>query len=66
MAEKKKMPAAAEPVRKENRFLKEQLIASERFREKKDILNALLADGMEYTASEAEGLIEKYMKGKVK
>lgn len=55
-----------EPAKKENDFTKEQLLASERFRERKDILNALLAEGERYTISGAEQMIENYRKGKVK
>ena len=66
MAEKKKTPDGAEPAKKENKFSKEQLTGSERFRDRKDVLNALLKEDREYTISEAEQLIEKYMKGKVK
>lgn len=66
MEEKKKTLEGAKPTKKENRFLKEQLTGSERFRDRKDVLNALLEEDREYTISEAEQLIEKYMKGKVK
>ena len=66
MAKKKKTPDGAEPAKKENRFLKEQLTGSERFRDRKDVLNALLEEDQKYTIGEAERLIEKYMKGKVK
>lgn len=55
-----------EPAKKENDFTKEQLLASERFRERKDILDALLTEGERYTISGAEQMIENYMKGKVK
>ena len=47
-------------------FTKEVLVNSKRFYNKKDIVSALLKDGVEYTISEVEGMIEKYMKGKVK
>ena len=67
MAEKKKTPAtapaAAEKV--ENRFSKAQRVASGRFRERKDILEALLDDGDLYTVRAVEGMIESYMKGEV-
>ncbi len=68
MAEKKKISetVAASTGRVENKFSKEQLIASERFRERRDILEALLADGERYTVNAVEEKIERYMKGKVK
>ena len=50
----------------ESKFLKEQLLASEKFAGKRDILNAILADGEFYTINETETVIEKYMKGGVK
>lgn len=53
-------------VKAESGFTKEQLIASERFRGRKDIINALLAPDKRYTAETAEKMIDTYMKGKVK
>lgn len=53
--------AAKEPV-----FTKIALVNSKRFRNERDIVSALLEDGVEYTVSEVEAMIAKYMKGKVK
>lgn len=68
MAGKKKdsetVPQSAE--RAEIRFSKEQLLAAKRFRDKKDLVNALLEDGELYTMKSVEEKIEKYKKGKVK
>ena len=50
----------------EPKFTKEILVNSKRFHNKQDIVSALLKDGVEYTVSDVEGMIEKYMKGKVK
>lgn len=47
-------------------FTKEQLLSSERFRNKRDLLNALLRENKLYAVSQAEEMIEIYMKGKVK
>lgn len=67
MAEKKKTPEAAANIGKaENKFSKEQLIASSRFRDRRDILEALLETGELYTVKAVEEKIESYMKGKVK
>lgn len=68
MAGKKKTPEADQAVtgKVENKFSKEQLIASERFRERRDILEALLTDGELYTVNAVEEKIERYMKGKVR
>ncbi len=50
----------------DNKFSKEQLLMSERFRDRRDIADALLDDGMLYTVKDVEQRIENYMKGKVK
>lgn len=51
---------------KENKFSKEQLLLSEHFKERKDLIDALLFYGELYTIKEAEEKVEQYMKGKVK
>ena len=53
-------------VQNDGAFTKEQLLSSERFRNKRDLLNALLQKNKLYAVSEAEEMIEIYMKGKVK
>ena len=62
MTNKKTAASAA----KEPKFAKEALVNSKRFRNERDIVSALLKDGVEYTVSEVEGMITEYMKGKVK
>lgn len=59
-------PAAIEPEKIEKLFSKEQLLAAERFQERKDIVNALLSPDKQYTVEAVEQMIEKYMKGQVK
>lgn len=59
-------PAATEPEKIEKLFSKEQLLAAERFQERKDIVNALLSPDKQYTVEAVEQKIEKYMKGQVK
>lgn len=59
-------PAATEPEKIEKLFSKEQLLAAERFQERKDIVNALLSPDKQYTVEVVEQMIEKYMKGQVK
>lgn len=54
------VPAAGKTV-----YTKKQLAASERFGGQKDLINALLAGDVSYTAEEAEKIIEKYLKGSV-
>lgn len=49
-----------------NVFTKEQILTSVRFRERRDIVDALLVTEEQYTMAEVEERIEKYRKGKVK
>ncbi len=68
MAEKKKASEAemANTEKVENKFSKVQLAVSERFQDRRDILEALLDDGELYTVKAVEEKVESYMKGKVK
>lgn len=50
----------------ESVFSKEQLLASERFKGRRDIAAAILSDNKKYTVSAVEQAVEKYMKGQVK
>lgn len=45
---------------------KAQLLASQKYANRQDILNALLEDGKTYTTEQVDALIEKFMKGQVK
>ncbi len=47
-------------------FSKEQLLRSERFRERRDILSAVLCENEKYSVERAEQEIDKFLKGKVK
>lgn len=47
------------------KFSKEQLAGSARYAARRDMLNALLDDGKEYTIQEADAAIAGYMEGKV-
>lgn len=60
----KKKPAVS--AVKEAKFTKEVLVNSKRFRNERDLVSALLKDDVEYTISEVDIMIQKYMKGKVK
>lgn len=62
----KKTDKAGEPEKGGCLFSKEQLLAAERFRGRQDILNALLAEGGQYTVVDVEQRISDYMKGRVK
>lgn len=48
------------------KYTKEQLIGSERYMCRRDLLGAILKDGKSYTLEEVETLLQNYMKGKVK
>ena len=49
-----------------NTFTKEQLLNSKEFKNRKDVLMALIADDEVITKEEAAKRITKFMKGKVK
>ena len=44
----------------------DQLAASKRYANRRDLIRALLDSGKRYTLDEADRLIESYMKGQVK
>lgn len=46
-------------------YSKGQLMAAERFRGRRDVVDALLSPDGEYTAEAVEEMIGEYMKGKV-
>lgn len=47
-------------------FTRDQLAASKRYRARRDLVLALLEEGKIYTLAEADALLEKYEKGRVK
>jgi hypothetical protein len=47
------------------RHTKEQLRASQRYADRRDIISALLEDGKTYTLAEVDRLIDSYLKGTV-
>lgn len=57
---KQKKATTPEPV-----FSKEQLLASNRFQDRRDLLEALLDEKKTYTMKAVEETITNYMKGKV-
>ncbi len=48
------------------RYTKDQLIHSERYRNHRDLLSALLDDGNLYSITETEKIMDQFMKGRVK
>ncbi len=51
--------------KKEATFTKQQLAASVRYRDQRDLVAALLEDGRAYSLGEVDALLEKYKKGQV-
>lgn len=49
----------------EDKFSKEQIVKSKRFRNNIDLLNAILKENKQYTLKEVEEIIKNFMKGKV-
>lgn len=63
MDSEKKTKTEKTEVRK---FTKEQLLASKRFSDRKDLINALLLENKKYSIEEADKKITEFLKGKVK
>lgn len=59
-----KATAAAKPAAPTHS--KEQLLRSQRYAKRRDLLGALLEDGKWYTLEEVDTAIENFMKGRVK
>lgn len=53
-------------VKQETLFTKEQILASKRYENRKDVCNAIIPDDFKGTIEQADSLINKFMKGKVK
>ncbi len=62
----KKKNNVSEEISKEKSYSLSQLLGSERFRNRRDLLKALLSNKKRYSISEVEQEIEKFMKGRVK
>ena len=67
MSEKKKAAKPAE-AKKANAavYTREKLLTFEKYANWRDLLSALLVDGETYTVDQVDGLIAKFMKGKVR
>ncbi|MCH5186831.1 MAG: hypothetical protein J1F63_00405 [Oscillospiraceae bacterium] len=63
---KKPEPQLEAEKKPEAKYTKARLIASKRFADRRDVLSAALEQGKEYTLGEAEDIINKFLKGKVK
>lgn len=61
-----KMAAKNTEIKQETVFTKEQILASNKYADKKDVCKTVIPDKFRGTLNEADVLIEKFMKGKVK
>lgn len=53
-------------TKKETRkYTKDSILASEKYRSRKDILQVLLEDGKSYDLDTVDKMVDKFMKGKV-
>ena len=66
MAGTKKRATVAAVQTAEQEFSKEQIVAAAKYRDKRDLVDAILDDKKKYTFETVDNLIEKYMKGQVK
>ena len=53
-------------TKQETLFTKEQILASNKYANRKDVCNTVIPDNFKGTLNEVDVLIEKFMKGKVK
>lgn len=65
-AKKKETDAIVKIQTAEPQFDKEQIVASARYGNQRDLVEALLEDGKKYTFEMVDKMIEKYKKGQVK
>ena len=63
MAKKKTEEIKQETV---SSYKKEQILASKKYKHRRDALNVILSSKKEYTLEEVDSLLEKFMKGKVR
>lgn len=52
--------------RQETRYTRGQVLASARYRDRRDLVSALLDDGRTYTIAEVDQEVDRFIKGKVK
>ena len=53
-------------IKQETLFTKEQILASNKYANKKDVCNTVIPDNFHGTLNDVDVLIEKFMNGKVK
>lgn len=65
MAGKKNATTTEPKVEAPETFSKSQLVHSSKYRDRRDLVDALLDDSKKYTLEQVDTMIENYMKGKV-
>lgn len=65
-AKKQRTDEAAIVKTAELKFDKEQIVGSARYRNRRDLMDALLEAGKKYTFETVDEMIEEYQKGQVK
>lgn len=65
-AAKKRESTGAKVQHTEPQFSKEQIVASDKYRSQRDLVDALLEEDKKYTIATVDKMIEEYRKGKVK
>ena len=66
MAATRKNTGGAKTEQTERKFSKEQILASARYANRRDLVDALLDKDKSYTFETVDNMIENYMKGRVK
>jgi len=68
MADNKKSEENSEEkaVTKEEKYIKSQIVGSDRYRNRADILNVLLEDNTDYTLSEVDKKLKDFLDKEVK
>lgn len=61
-----KLATKTTDTKQETLFTKEQILASDKYTNRRDVLGAILKDDCTYTFEKVNSLLEKFMKGKVK
>lgn len=67
MAARKKIAGENEKIQDvQGKFTKEQIVESEKFCGRRDLVDALLDAGKKYTMEQVDEMIQEYMKGQVR
>ena len=68
MGAKRGSGAVAEERSKQDKpkFTRQQVLASARYKNRRDLVAALLDEGKTYTIAEVDQMVDQFMKGKVK